>query len=170
MTVEKQPKAGAAPGRGRSAQLAPTKPDDNGALLQLLTRLTESVEKLAQPSQGPGSSPTPEEKERATVLFAYDFLGLVLGRPNFPAPVDVERNGNELTFRDLRNGAGTFALLRAADNTREELAGLVENTPVELKVIPNDQAIDSIVIFTEKDGVPLAVAECQPAESNVDVG
>ncbi|MEV6847949.1 hypothetical protein [Actinoplanes sp. NPDC051411] len=153
--------------------------DNSDDLLRQLIKLTESVEKLANrpagravppPAPTPTPTPTPPpgpperepaENERLTMLFAYNFLGEVVGRRNFRftlrAVADRDRDG--LRFTELRGG--TFARLRSADNRIEELENLVAGTRVKLTVIPDDQAIDAIVVLERRGGVPVAIGNCQ---------
>jgi hypothetical protein len=168
------------PSAGSGTRVTANTPDADNSddLLRQLIKLTESVEKLANrpaaravpPPPTPTPTPTPSpgpperepaENERLTMLFAYDFLGEALGRRNFrftrPAVADRDRDG--LRFTDLRGG--TFARLRSADNRIEELENLVAGTRVRLTVIPDDQAIDAIVVLERRDGVPVAIGNCQ---------
>ena len=110
--------------------------------------------------------------QQARVVFAYDFLGFVLGRraPSvFQLPaVNVIRDGNnELTFTSL--GKATAAKVRSADNHVQLLKDLTDD-PIGIQQkdkdnqpISSDQPIDSIVTFTSLGGTPVAIGPCLSA-------
>jgi len=142
-------------------------------LLRHIAALTASVNTLAQRALPPAigeadtSTRSQAEADQATVLFAYNFLGEVLGRQDFNVPrVAVSRGSKTLTFTELRGGA--FALVRAANNQVDNLDNLVVNQPFAL-TIPDSQAIDAIVMFDRAGGVPVAIGECPgpPDDSQV---
>jgi hypothetical protein len=160
-------------------------PDNQTALLEQLVALTRSIGELARRDTESGGLPTTtvattdqakDAAQQTRVVFAYDFLGVVLGRR---APsvfqlttVEVERTPGHLTFANL-NGA-TEAKVRAANNTVRVLKGLRDNEAVRIddgaNAIPDNQRIDSIVTFKSVDGVlvPVAVGPCLgPPEDNL---
>ncbi|MGW5723567.1 hypothetical protein ACWEVP_45880 [Amycolatopsis sp. NPDC003865] len=160
---------------GRTKQVAEVEPkSDRDAMLAQLVSLTKSIGELAKQANGaPGVqvTATPDDdpvlRQQDRVRFAYNFLGFVLGRR---APsvfqlttVEVHRDTRTLTFTGL--GAATAARIRAADNRSQFLEGLVDGRPVVIDegkdAIRYDQRIDSIVTFTSKGGVPVAIGPCQ---------
>jgi hypothetical protein len=148
--------------------------DRPNPLLDQLVALTRSIGDLVQQNTGSGddrtTAPDTDAPERARAVFAYDFLGVVLGRR---APsvfqlttVTVVRNAGTLTFTGL--AGATAAKIRAADNTVQVLEGLREGVPVTIdqgpKAIPGNLRIDSIVTFTAIGGTPVAIGPClEPA-------
>jgi len=152
-------------------------PDDRNPMLDQLVALTRSIGDLVQQNAGHlGQTATTtditagtelDDTERARVVFAYDFLGAVLGR-HAPSVfqlkrVTVTRNPGTLTFTGL-DGA-TAAKVRAADNTVRLLEGLSEGVPVRIDYDPDAIAdnvrIDSIVTFTVAGGKPVAIGPCR---------
>jgi hypothetical protein len=152
-----------------AAEVEPT--GDRDAMLAQLVSLTKSIGELAQQKNGSAggqvtAATTDDFAEQDRVRFAYNFLGFVLGR-RAPSvfqlpPVDVHRDPGTLTFTRL--GDATVAKVRAANNVVQVLEGLREGRPVTIdqgdKAIRNDQRIDSIVTFTARDGVPVAIGPC----------
>jgi hypothetical protein len=153
--------------------------DDQNPLLEQLVALTRSISELArresigsggQPPTTPGStaSEIADAAQRARVVFAYDFLGVVLGRraPSvFQLPaVEVDREPGFLTFTNLKGA--TVAKVRAANNTVRVLENLQDGGRVRIDdgpdAIADGQRIDSIVIFKSVDGVlvPVALGPC----------
>ncbi|WP_284740175.1 hypothetical protein [Amycolatopsis sp. RTGN1] len=146
-------------------------PAHNGQnpVLDQLVALTRSIGDLVQQNVGTGDQLTTaatDAAEQARVVFAYDFLGVVLGRR---APsvfqlttVTVERRFGTLTFTGL--GAAKAAKIRAADNTVRFLEGLRDGVAVTIdegpKAISDDLRIDSIITFTALGGTPVAIGPC----------
>ena len=108
------------------------------------------------------------------MVFAYDFLGFVLGRRapsvfQLTAVTVIRDNDNKLTFTGL--GKATAAKVRAADNHVQLLKDLTDDvSPIEIQQndkdnqpISSDQPIDSIVTFTSLGGTPVAIGPCLPA-------
>lgn len=174
--------AAADPGAGREPSDDATKSRDD--LLRQLVRLTDAVEKLANRTPPPTEPPTPPPPttppitstppdpvvdERRKVLFAYDYLGEVLNRRNFRfnPRAEVDRDDVGLTFRNLGEVVASVRL-RSADNTVEPLSGITNNVRVELQKIPDDQPIDAFLVL-DPQGVPVAIADCEPAIEGVDV-
>jgi hypothetical protein len=170
--------------------LPPASDNGHDQLLQQLVRLTESVEKLAQRTTTPPPPPPPDDTPppppppsttsdppdpardtRNRVLFAYLFLGEVLGRRDFAVPrVNVERPASgKLKFTGLVTalGAATVVRLRAANNQTQTISGLQEDVEVTT-TIPDTQRIDSIVFLTN-DGVPVGVGDCEEPIEGVDL-
>ncbi|MFI5592237.1 hypothetical protein ACIA5G_44815 [Amycolatopsis sp. NPDC051758] len=150
-----------------SAEAGPAHNGQNPMLDQLVA-LTRSIGDLVQQNVGAsdGADPDPDAAERTRVVFAYDFLGVVLGRR---APsvfqlktVTVERDFGTLTFTGL--AGATAAKIRAADNTVKVLEGLRDGDAVTIDRDPNaitdDQRIDSIVTFTALGGTPVGIGPC----------
>ena len=154
-------------------------PDNQNALLEQLVALTRSIGELARRDTGSGGQPTTtgsttaragDAAQRARVVFAYEFLGVVLGRraPSvFQLPaVGVTRDPGTLTFTNL-DGA-TTAKVRAANNAVRVLENLREGEARDIddgaNAIADDQRIDSIVIFKPVDGVlvPVTLGPCLP--------
>jgi hypothetical protein len=155
--------------KGNTASTDPARYEQNPVLDQLV-ELTRSIGDLVQQNVGSGdgqaTAPDTDAAERARVVFAYDFLGVVLGRR---APsvfqlktVTVQRNLGTLTFTDL--AGATTAKIRAANNTVQVLEGLRDGVPATIdqgpKAIPDTQRIDSIVTFTVVGGTPVAIGPC----------
>ena len=137
-------------------------------MLDQLVALTRSIGDLVQQNVGAsdGTGSDVDAAERARVVFAYDFLGVVLGRR---APsvfqlktVTVERDFGTLTFTGL--AGATAAKIRAADNTVKVLEGLRDGDAVTIDRDPNaindNQRIDSIVTFTALGGTPVGIGPC----------
>jgi len=145
----------------------PTPPDNNKVVLEQLVALTKSISDLVQQNTAAGDGETrPLSPEEIRAVFAYDFLGQVLGRR---APrvfqlrtVGVSRDFGTLTFTEL-NGA-TVAKIRAGNNTTRVLEGLQNGQAVTIdqgaNAIADAQRIDSIVIFNSPGGVPVAIGPC----------
>jgi hypothetical protein len=146
-------------------------PYDQNPVLDQLVSLTRSISDLvrqnAESGDGQATTVDNDAAERARVVFAYDFLGVVLGRR---APsvfqlktVTVVRASRTLTFTGL--AGATAAKIRADDNTVQVLEGLREDEPVTIdegpKAISDDRRIDSIVTFTVAGGTPVAIGLCQ---------
>jgi hypothetical protein len=185
-----RPKAAEA-GAEQQATTAPARPpaSDNGRdqLLQQLVRLTESVERLAQRTTTPPpppdtppplpppitttDPPDPARDTRNRVLFAYLFLGEVLGRREFALPrVTVERPASgKIKFTGLVTALGTASVvrLRAANNQTQTISGLPEGVEVTT-TIPDEQRIDSIVFLTN-DGVPVGIGDCADPIDGVEL-
>lgn len=178
MTNPKTPESGAARSESKpaaaSASASPPSPDrpHNGqnALLEQLVALTRSIGDLVQQNAGSsGEVSAADTDQQARVVFAYDFLGFVLGRR---APsvfqltrVGVKRDSRTLTFSGL-NGAKA-AKVRAANNRVQLLDGLMDNEAVtidqgdqNINNINDSVAIDSIVTFTSLGGTPVAIGPC----------
>jgi hypothetical protein len=108
------------------------------------------------------------------VVFGYEFLGEVLGRRGLTAfqlrRVVVERAEGTLTFRNLEGA--TVARVRTANNVVRVLEGLTEGTEVTVdegpNPIPDNQRIDSIVMFESLGGAPVALGPCLGPVSGVD--
>jgi hypothetical protein len=140
-------------------------------VVEQLVELTRSIGDLVrQNAAGTGSATAAaaadDPAQRARVVFAYDFLGVVLGRR---APsvfqltlVGVTRESGRLTFTGLKGA--TAARVRSARNQVRLLEGLADGQPVRIDQAPNaiDDAarIDSIVTFTVAGGVPVALGPC----------
>jgi hypothetical protein len=149
---------------GKSAKDA----DPNPVLDQLVS-LTRSISTLVQQNVDDGASAdlaTAATAAQTRVVFAYDFLGVVLGRR---APslfqlrtVNVTRDFGTLTFTNI--GAATIAKIRAANN-RVKTVEIREGVPVVIDQGPDgiddNQRIDSIITFTSAGGVPVAIGPCQ---------
>jgi len=149
-------------------------PDSLQQLLEQLGRIADSVTRLTEPKSaaadaGQAAESGPAAQERAKALFAYEFLGEVLGRPGFAVPrVQVSRGTTvgrgrfitTLIFQQL-NG-GTTARVRAADNRQQILLNLQVGNPVDVEEIPVEQPIDSIVVL-DGSGVPVAIGPCLEA-------
>ncbi|GAA5165293.1 MULTISPECIES: hypothetical protein [Amycolatopsis] len=149
---------------------APVAPDP---VLDQLVSLTRSISDLVRQNAEVQDTTTTaaDADEQARVVFAYDFLGVVLGRR---APsvfqltkVTVTRKPGTLTFTGL--GGATAAKIRAANNVTQLLQGLAEGVPVRIdqgaNAIQDDQRIDSIVTFTAVGGLPVALGPCLDAVS-----
>ena len=154
-----------------SASASPPSPDPphNGqnAALEQLVALTRSIGDLVRQNAATTTSAA-DAAQQTRVVFAYDFLGVVLGRR---APsvfqlttVGVTRNSGTLTFTGLQGA--TAAKVRAANNRVQLLDGLRDNVPVTIdqgdQAIINSVAIDSIVTFTSPGGTPVAIGPCLP--------
>lgn len=172
-----RPKAAAAPAAktekqptAKSTEDSPAGPAHNGQnpVLDQLVALTRSIGDLVRQNAGADQLTTSDTDaaERARVVFAYDFLGVVLGRR---APsvfqlttVTVVRDFGTLTFTGL--GAATAAKIRAEDNTVRFLEGLRDGMPVTIDqgpgAIPDNRRIDSIITFTARGGTPVAIGPC----------
>lgn len=161
-------------------------PDNQNPMLEQLVALTQSISELVKQAAGtgtqqpPGTTPpgtttpgttTPAAEDagqRTRVAFAYDFLGVVLGRraPSVfqLATVGVTRATGTLTFTRL-NGA-TVARIRAVNNTVRVLENLQDGQAVHIdngaKPIADTLRIDSIVVFKSVEGVlaPVALGPC----------
>ncbi|WP_410672204.1 hypothetical protein [Amycolatopsis sp. cmx-4-68] len=144
--------------------------DRPNPLLDQLVALTRSIGDLVQQNTASGddrtTAPDTDAAERARVVFAYDFLGVVLGRR---APsvfqlktVTVVREFGTLTFTGL--AGATAAKIRAADNTVQVLEGLREGVAVTIDegphAIADNLRLDSIVTFTAIGGTPVAIGPC----------
>jgi hypothetical protein len=142
--------------------------NDQNPVLDQLVSLTRSISTLVQQNAGTttGEPATTDNAQQTRVVFAYDFLGAVLGRR---APsvfqlkiVTVTRDFGSLTFTGL--AGATVAKIRAANNTVQVLQGLREGEAVVIdqgvNAIPDEQRIDSIVTFTALGGVPVAIGPC----------
>ena len=135
MTNPKTPEPGAARSESKpaaaSASASPPSPDPphtgQNAALEQLVALTRSIGDLVRQNAGSsGEVSAADAAQQARVVFAYDFLGVVLGRR---APsvfqlttVDVTRNSGTLTFTGLQGA--TAAKVRAANNRVQLLDGL----------------------------------------------
>jgi hypothetical protein len=147
-------------------------PLDPNAVLAQLVSLTQSISVLVQQNVEDDDGQTPQPSvEQARVLFAYDFLGVVLGRraPSLfqLTTVNVERNFGTLTFTNL--GIAKVARIRAANNRVKVVQGLQNGVPVTIDqdtdantkdAIDDNQRIDSIVTFTSLGGAPVAIGPC----------
>lgn len=150
----------------KDVSVATDPPPELNPILQQLVSLTQSISALVQqnvddePAPGPVLSPA-----QARVVFAYDFLGVVLGRR---APslfqlrtVQVDRDFGTLEFTGL--GDAKVARIRAANN-RVKVVDVQEGVPVVIDkgpdAIDDNQRIDSIVTFTSRGGVPVAIGPC----------
>ena len=181
MTNPKTPEPGAAAPRPKPAEAStsdsPPSPDrpHNGqnALLEQLVALTRSIGDLVQQNAATATS-TADPDQQARVVFAYDFLGFVLGRRapsvfQLTAVTVIRNDHNKLTFTGL--GKATAAKVRAADNHVQLLKDLTDDVgPIEIQQndkdnqpISSDQPIDSIVTFTSLGGTPVAIGPCLPA-------
>lgn len=172
MTDPKKPTPSGASSRSKaSEQPSPTTDlagDPLGKLLEQLGKIADSVGRLTEPRTEATTETGPAAEERRKALFAYEFLGEVLGRTNFAVPrVGVTRcraatgsTRGALRFTELLTG--TKARVRAADNSQEVLRNLQEGVVSdEMKVIKDDQPIDSIVVLDITD-VPVAIGPCVP--------
>ncbi len=196
MTNPKTPEPGAARSESKpaaaSASASPPSPGPphtgQNAALEQLVALTRSIGELVKQnaaSSGQVSAATTtsaaEAAQQARVVFAYDFLGVVLGR-RAPSVFQLTRvnvtraTGAMLTFTDQDLNGATAAKVRSADNHVQLLTGLTPNTPVSIgqKAPPPNQAIDdgvpidSIVTFTSLGGTPVAIGPClQPVAGGV---
>ncbi|MET8849877.1 hypothetical protein [Amycolatopsis sp. NPDC004625] len=171
MTNPKTTESRAVAGRTKPAAAEVRPAGDHDAMLAQLVSLTKSIGELAQRNGSGEPAPAttadaPADQEQVRVRFAYNFLGFALGRR---APsvfqlttVVVDRDTRTLTFTGL--GAATAARIRAA-NVSQFLEGLVDGRPVLIdegeNAIRYDQRIDSIVTFTAKGGVPVAIGPCK---------
>jgi hypothetical protein len=143
---------------------------DRDPVLDQLVSLTRSISALVQQNVDDGAAnadlTTAATAAQTRVVFAYDFLGVVLGRR---APslfqlrtVNVVRDFGTLTFTGI--GDATVAKIRAAGNRvktveiREGEAVTIDRDP---DAINDDQRIDSIITFTSVGGVPVAIGPCQ---------
>jgi hypothetical protein len=143
---------------------------DQAKLLEQLVTLTQSISNLVQQNtDASDDKPPPRSPEETRVVFAYDFLGVVLGRRDPRVfqlrTVGVTRNERRLTFTDLKGA--TVAKVRGANNGTQLLEGLRDNEPATIRTegdnaIPDQVEIDSIVILSARDGVPVAIGPCQP--------
>jgi len=149
---------------GHSAK--PVSDEQHPAFDQLVLALTRSIDDLAK-KNGDGlttvTTPDPLAVQRDRVVFAYDFLGSVLGRRTFQLKrVTVVRERGTLTFTDL--AGATVAKIRSAANITQLLQGLREGVSVRIdegvNAIPDGQRIDSIVTFTAVGGTPVAIGPC----------
>jgi hypothetical protein len=174
MTTSKPAEARVVAGRAKPAPEKSTKdpsvatdppPTDPNVVLAQLVSLTQSISNLVQQNVEVDEQ-TNDTPERLRAVFAYDFLGVVLGR-RAPSLFDlkrvtVDRGFGTLTFTGL--AGATVARVRAANNTVKVLLGLQEGVPVTIDqdpdAIPDGQRIDSIVTFTALGGVPVAVGPC----------
>jgi hypothetical protein len=184
MTDPKKPPSSGAQSRSKASESAPAAeatgtaeivlpPDPLNRLLEQLGRIADSVARLpGTPGTGPGGEPAaetgPAAEERRKALFAYEFLGEMLGRRGFAVPkvgVVRDRDGNQgnLTFTNL--GLGKTARVRAANNSQDIIENLQENVSVNTD-IPNGQPIDSIVVL-DAVGVPVAIGPCRGPISNL---
>ena len=184
MTNPKTPEPGAARSESKptaaSASASTPSPDrpHNGqnAVLEQLVALTRSIGDLVRQNAGSsGEVSAADAAQQARVVFAYDFLGVVLGR-RAPSVFQLTRvnvtraTGAMLTFTDQDLNGATAAKVRSADNHVQLLTGLTPNTPVSIgqKAPPPNQAIDdgvpidSIVTFTSLGGTPVAIGPCLP--------
>lgn len=152
----------------------PPPPDPNAVLAQLVS-LTQSISALVQQNVEDDDGETPElPPERARVLFAYDFLGVVLGRraPSLfqLSAVNVTRDFGTLTFTNL--GAAKVARIRGADN-RVKTVDVTENVAVTIDenpdAIEDNVRIDSIVTFTSRGGAPVAIGPCLGPVGGIEV-
>lgn len=181
MTNPKTTESRAVAGRAKPATPAPA-PDgprpaepSNGSqdvVLEQLVALTQSIKDLVRQNTEPAEPPQTDSgdpAQRARVVFAYDFLGSVLGRR---APrvfqlrrVEVTRDGGGLTFNDLRDA--TAAKIRSdrnvvvdLNNLRDGVEERIDGNADPSKNITNDQRIDSIILFNSPGGVPVAIGPC----------
>jgi len=149
-------------------------PLDPNVVLAQLVSLTQSISALVQQNVE-DDTPTSQPPAQARVVFAYDFLGVVLGRR---APslfqlktVSVERDFGTLTFTGL--AGAKVARIRAANNRVKVVQGLQEGVAVTIDVAPDaiddSQRIDSIVTFTELGGVPVAIGPCLGPVGSIEV-
>ncbi|MEU8413468.1 hypothetical protein AB0C24_11815 [Amycolatopsis japonica] len=164
-TQTKTDKPAAAVSTKDNGHIAEPVPDQqNPAFEKLVTALTRSIGDLAKKTTD--TTPDSDAAERTRVVFAYDFLGVVLGRR---APsvfqlktVTVVRETGTLTFTGL--AGATAAKIRSAGNITQSLQGLQEGVRVTIdegpKAIPDGQRIDSIVTFTAIGGTPVAIGPC----------
>jgi hypothetical protein len=157
-------------------------PLDPNVVLAQLVSLTQSISALVQQNvEDDDEQQTPQPSvEQARVLFAYDFLGVVLGRraPSLfqLTTVNVERDFGTLTFTNL--GIAKVARIRAANNRVKVVQGLQNGVPVTIDqdtdantkdAIDDNQRIDSIVTFTSLGGAPVAIGPCLgPAGGGID--
>ncbi|MEV6643711.1 hypothetical protein [Amycolatopsis sp. NPDC051371] len=175
-----RPKAAAAPAAKTEKQPATKSTEDSPAagpahngqnpVLDQLVSLTRSISALVQQNVESGddqlTTADTDAAEQARVVFAYDFLGVVLGR-HAPSvfqltTVTVVRDFGTLTFTGL--GPATAAKIRAADNTVRFLEGLRDGMPVTIdqgpQAISDNLRIDSIITFTARGGTPVAIGPC----------
>jgi hypothetical protein len=149
-------------------------------LLTQLTSLAASAKQLADDQTPPAGTPDPVAEERKKVLFAYEFLGEVLGRRLgsrfFATPkvtVDRDFTSATLTFTGLP-ATSRVARVRAAGGGVEvlplpdPLPDPTQGATVPVTEIPNAEAIDSIVILDGR-GVPLALGNCLDGQ-RFDIG
>lgn len=140
------------------------------SIKDLVTQNTEPVEPPPTEPVEPPPAGTTDAAQRTRVVFAYDFLGQVLGRrtPRVfqPRTVDVNRRGAHLTFSGL-TGVNPLAKIRSNKNVVVELGNLVNGQAVHInqstdpaKHITNDQRIDSIIVLDSPGGVPVAIGPC----------
>lgn len=182
MTNPKTPESGAAASGSKpaaaSTSASPPSPDPpytgQNAVLEQLVALTRSIGDLVKQNAGSsGEVSAADAAQQVRVVFAYDFLGVVLGRR---APsvfqlttVGVTRNSGTLTFTGLKGAKA--AKVRAANNRVQLLQGLEEGVPVPIdqgdQAIIDSQPIDSIVTFTSPGGTPVAIGLCQSAFGSV---
>ncbi|MEU0793470.1 hypothetical protein ABZ342_25645 [Amycolatopsis sp. NPDC005961] len=171
MTNPKTSESRAVAGRAKPAAAEVQSTGDRDAMLAQLVSLTQSIGELAQQKNGSAgaqvtATAADDTSKPDRVRFAYNFLGVALGRR---APsvfqltkVDVHRDTRTLTFTGL--GPATVARVRAANNVVRLLEGLVDGTPVTIDdgkdAIRYDQRIDSIVTFTARNGTPVAIGPC----------
>jgi hypothetical protein len=175
-----RPKPATAPAAKTGKQPATTSTEDSPAagpahngqnpVLDQLVALTRSIGDLVQQNVGTRddqlTTADTDAAERARVVFAYDFLGVVLGRREPSVfqltTVTVERDFGTLTFTGL--GAATAAKIRAADNTVRFLEGLRDGVAVTIDedphAISDNLRIDSIITFTARGGTPVAIGPC----------
>lgn len=154
-------------------------PDNQSVVLEQLVALTQSIKELVARSTEPTPPPpsdTTDPVVRNRVVFAYDFLGKVLGRraPRVfePRAVVVQRDGDFVTFTGLKVDGlptGTFARIRSNRNVVVLLEDLRDGEPRSVATDPNenkqitfDQRIDSIVVFDKVGGTPVAIGNCLP--------
>jgi hypothetical protein len=180
MTDPKKPPSSGAQSRSKASEPAPAADttgtvevvvpsDPLNRLLEQLAKIADSVAKLpgGVATREPAAETGPAAEERRKAVFAYEFLGEVLGRRGFAvAKVGVvrDRDGNQgnLTFTNL--GLGKTARVRAADNSQDIIENLQENVQVNTD-IPNGLPIDSIVVL-DAVGVPVAIGPCLRPTSN----
>lgn len=180
MTNPKTPEPGAARSESKpaaaSASASPSSPDPphtgQNAALEQLVALTRSIGDLVRQNAATTTSAA-DAAQQARVVFAYNFLGVVLGRR---APsvfqlttVGVTRDSGTLTFTGLQGA--TAAKVRAANNRVQLLDGLVEGQAVSIEQgnqpIADNVPIDSIVTFTSPGGTPVAIGPCLPPAGGV---
>lgn len=163
MTNPKTSESRAVAGRAKPTNDSPepTAPVSQDVVLEQLVALTRSIKDLVERSTEPSQPQADigDPAQRARVVFAYEFLGSVLGRR---APrvfqlrkVGVTRGFRELTFTGLQGA--TAAKIRSNRNVVVELTELRDGAAVNIDPITSDERIDSIVVFNVPGGVPVAI-------------
>jgi hypothetical protein len=175
MTNPKTSESRAVASRTKPADSAAPPNADQDVMLQQLVSLANSINALVEQNAAatdppPPPSPTPSRSpEELRVVFAYEFLGVVLGRRTPRVfqlrNVEVRRDFDGLTFTGL-NGA-TAARIRSDRNVvvdlkdlRDGVAFPIDKAPDPQPRITSDQRIDSIIIFSAPGGVPVAIGPC----------